>query len=370
MRTVAVGTGSPGSAYLLHPEAEATGGAIFHHAFCVPGDVAGIVAERLGPPPVAEGYAVEPLVARVRYAADALSKVLQPRLQPELAYFWCTIPDALCHQWGVGSAEALEGLRAVDGVFGSLVRSLGDATGQPVNVLVTSDHGYVTIEQHVDVTGFCADAELLQRFAPGEVSVQVDGGTGFVFLSGNATAHREEIAALFAEQEWVSAVLVSGERGRFLSLSTAGIAGPRAADVAFCFRWSESQNSAGVAGSSLGGGGIAVGAGDHGGGSPFEMHNTLLAAGPAFIPGEYDLSVGIVDVAPTICAAFGVAAPAAWTGRALHEALASCSRKHAPVFEAQTVRVTAGQRVFGMTTERVERTRYLCEISGVTPMLQ
>jgi arylsulfatase A-like enzyme len=67
-----------------------------------------------------------------------------------------------------------------------------------------------------------------------------------------------------------------------------------------------------------------AGEGTHATLSRFDMHNTLIAAGPDFHRGETDdLPTGNVDVAPTILHILGIKASQEMDGRVLSEAMAS-----------------------------------------------
>jgi hypothetical protein len=64
------------------------------------------------------------------------------------------------------------------------------------------------------------------------------------------------------------------------------------------------------------------GGGTHGTLSRYDIHNTLVAAGPDFRVGFRDeLPTGNIDVAPTILAILGVTQPGGSDGRVLYEAL-------------------------------------------------
>lgn len=322
MSTVAVGTGSPGSAYLMNPEARRAGGATFHYDFCEPESLAALVEGRLGPHAGrARSETVENLGARIEHAAQALSEVIVPRLRPALAYFWCTVPDALHHRFGLGSPEACEGLRRVDAVFGRLLERLEHETGEPLNVIVTADHGYATIERTIDVEGTLRRAGVLGPSGAGAGGVTVDGGAGHLFFTGDRAEQSQKAVAFLLRQPWVAAVLSRHSAPGALPLTAVNAENRRAADVTFCFAWRPGENRYGYGGLSLGGGGLPVGAGDHGGGSPFELRNALIAAGPAFRAGVSPHAAGVVDIAPTLCRVLGLAPPRAWDGRVLDEAL-------------------------------------------------
>ena len=60
----------------------------------------------------------------------------------------------------------------------------------------------------------------------------------------------------------------------------------------------------------------------HGSSSPFEIHNTLIAAGPDIRQGAtVSIPSGNVDFAPTFLSMLGLAVPSSMQGRPLFEAL-------------------------------------------------
>ena len=68
--------------------------------------------------------------------------------------------------------------------------------------------------------------------------------------------------------------------------------------------------------------GVGPGRGSHVSLSPFDMHNTLVAAGPDFRAGIVsDVPSGNVDVAPTVLHLLGITLPKEMDGRVLTEAL-------------------------------------------------
>jgi len=67
-----------------------------------------------------------------------------------------------------------------------------------------------------------------------------------------------------------------------------------------------------------------TGVAGHGATSPYDIHNTLIAAGPDFR--EHTVSAaptGNVDIAPTVLRLLGLAIPPSMTGRVIAEALRS-----------------------------------------------
>src|ERR1700731_3938126 len=88
------------------------------------------------------------------------------------------------------------------------------------------------------------------------------------------------------------------------------------------FPWNDSKNPFGVGGMIDADWQRAAGKGTHATLSRFDMHNTLIAAGPDFRRGYVDdLPSGNVDLAPTILRILGVQSPSSLDGRVLSEAM-------------------------------------------------
>ena len=95
-----------------------------------------------------------------------------------------------------------------------------------------------------------------------------------------------------------------------------------APDVVMAFRWNDSKNQFGVPGMIDADWQRGAGKGTHATLSRFDMHNTLIAAGPDFRRGEIvDLPSGNVDLAPTILRILGITPPQTLDGRILSEAM-------------------------------------------------
>ena len=90
----------------------------------------------------------------------------------------------------------------------------------------------------------------------------------------------------------------------------------RAADILYSPAWTDAENAHGYRGTSASGGTAG-----HGSASPYDVHNTLIAAGPALASGiEVTLPTSNVDFAPTFLYLLGLPAAPTMAGRPLTEA--------------------------------------------------
>jgi len=121
--------------------------------------------------------------------------------------------------------------------------------------------------------------------------------------------------------------------------------GTNAPDVVLSMRWSTNRNDWGAPGMLTTHGGKR-GAGTHASLSPFDCHNTLIAAGPDFRAGfTSDVPSGNVDIAPTVLAILGVASPKAMDGRVLREAMTGAEAPPEPAHSTyESSRETGGKR--------------------------
>jgi arylsulfatase A-like enzyme len=90
----------------------------------------------------------------------------------------------------------------------------------------------------------------------------------------------------------------------------------RSGEIMFSPNWTDETNAHGFRGATSAGG-VA----GHGSASPFDVHNTLMAAGPDLKrTTQIGTPSGNVDLAPTLLTMLGIAVPASMEGRVLSEA--------------------------------------------------
>ena len=266
-----------------------------------------------------------------------------------------------------------------DAQLGRILDAIGGRGGNP-DVIVVSDHGYSTIGSVIDVRRELANAGFgpSSGFAnPGGepdddrrgVIVAENGGSALLYVPGNSQQLTRNVLQWLSAQKWVGGIaadVVNPGIPRVAALSDIGLAGRRAPDIAVAMRSNETSRPAPHErlGTVTGG---KLGAGSHGGGSPAELHNTLIVSGPSFRSGvDSNLASGNIDIAPTVLELLNVRVPDHLDGRVLWEALkfrgaigvAASELPWLPASAAASARAPAAEPVIRKV--RVGDTEYLC----------
>jgi arylsulfatase A-like enzyme len=286
------------------------------------------VLEGLGPVPAH----ATPNDAQNQRAIDAYLKIGLDQLHPDVTLMWLNDPDGTAHANGIGSSLTRTSLSLVDAGIGRIEDTLR-ARGQldRTNIIVTSDHGFST---H---TGTFKLDSLVDPF----VRKMDDGSTdivvaeGAIYLRGDKDAARvAAIVAALQRRPEVGAIFtrprprggpggndgpggVEGVVPGTLSFDVARWNHARSGDILVSANWTSDKNEAGYAGKTT-----QTGVAGHGTSSPYDIHNTLIAAGPDFREHAVsDVPTGNVDIAPTLLHLLGLQAPPTMTGRVIGEAL-------------------------------------------------
>lgn len=316
---LAVGSGTTGSAYVLNQAA--ANRAIIHSDYVLPADLAARVLQRLGPVPPRG----TPNTAQHRRAVDAYLAFGLDDLRADVTIAWLNDPDATAHAKGIGSAPARESIAAVDSEIGRIedglkTKGLLDRT----DVIVTTDHGFST-----HTGGFRLEA-LVEPFAEPlpDGSRDIVVAEGAVHIRGRVDAARvARVVASLQKKPEVGAIFTrprpdGGAEGVVpgtLSFDIARWNHPRSGEILVSANWTAEANAAGYPGMTT-----QTGVAGHGATSPYDIHNTLIAAGPDFR--EHTISAvptANVDIAPTVLRLLGLPIPASMTGRVIAEALRS-----------------------------------------------
>ena len=336
-KMLAVGAGTTGSAFLLNHKV--AGGAILHTDYALPQALHARMLAELGPPP-GESHPNDP---RNRRAVEAFLKIGLPAVNPSVTAIWLSDPDTTAHTLGMGHPTTIEALRRLDREVKNIEDGLG-AAGllNRYNIWVTSDHGFATYTGATDVrallkpfTGTLADGS--PRIVNGETAIYVrDGNQQVIAQIVRALQKTSGIGAIFTKSVKAGSLLGSVEGT--LSFDAARWTHARAGDILYSPDWTDSKNEHGFAGTSA-----SNGVAGHGSSSPFEIHNTLFAAGPDIKQGvTVSIPSGNVDFAPTFLHMLGIAIPSTMQGRPLFEALRSTNgRATATVRQIQQAARTA-----------------------------
>jgi hypothetical protein len=218
--------------------------------------------------------------------------------------------------------------------------------------------------------GFVAKTEFDGQPKPGDIMLVGNGGSVLFYVVGyDATVTRRLVE--FLQQSDFAGVIFSqqGLPGTF-HLNDAKIDNPKTPDVVMAFRWNDSKNQFGTPGMIDADWQRAAGEGTHATLSRFDMHNTLVAAGPDFRRGQTDdLPTGNVDLSPTILHILGIKAPQEMDGRVLSEAMVNVN--HVPAGGKMETKTIEAQKDFASGTWRqslrishVGSTIYLDEGNG------
>jgi predicted AlkP superfamily pyrophosphatase or phosphodiesterase len=254
---------------------------------------------------------------------------------PAVSVLWLSEPDFSQHGTGPGSAQAKAALRSSDNRLAAALaalerRGLRDKT----NVVVTSDHGFSTIDRKVDVpavlkkAGFKATENFKAAPENGSVMIVGLGGSVSLYVTGPredaaVEAVREKLVKFLQGTDWAGVIFTREGRPGTFRLSEVGIDSATAPDVVVALKWKDEQKKDRMPGVAVATG-MDVGQGMHGTLSRYDMGNTLVAAGPDFKAGvENRLPSASHDVAPTLAYLLGLTSlpDQAMDGRVLFEAL-------------------------------------------------
>lgn len=294
-----------------------------------------------------------PAAESCKRVADVFLELVGSEPLPPVSLVWFPEPDKSYHNYGLGSPEADDALMQADRQFGRLLE-WWDAHRRKENLqlMVTSDHGHITIKEQISVK------ETLRRagfsvgscFEPGCDIALTGGRLGEIWIRDKDPVLAREVFDSLREQAWFGVGFSPGEDGRrgripgTFSHDSVFAAHPRAPDIRVTFVDDDEENAFGVPGSGYSDGSHPAGDSMHGGLHPRELGNVGLCGGSLFKEGrQSDAPTSIIDFAPTILHCLGIDAPATMTGRILHEVLAAGSEAPAPI-EPCDLTITAGSR--------------------------
>jgi len=316
---------------------------------------------------------------------------------PTLSVLWLGEPDLTQHESAPGAPAALAAIKSADENLAAVLSALDqrDARGR-TDVFVVSDHGFSTIKRSVDLrrilndAGFTAKIEELRiakdgnqsaggihdktefndQPKPGDIMLAANGGSVLFYVVGHDKKLIRRLVEFLQQSDFAGVIFTKEPMEGTFGLTQALIQRGDAPDVVMAFRWTDLQNQFGVTGEIDADWQRAAGKGTHATLSRFDMHNTLIAAGPDFKRGQTDdLPTGNVDLVPTILQILGIKVPHQMDGRILSEAVAApTSLLPAPKPEAKSIEARkdfpSGTWRQTLKISRVGSTIYLDEGNG------
>jgi arylsulfatase A-like enzyme len=276
---------------------------------------------------------------RNTYATRALTEIMWRDGLPVFSLLWLSDPDITQHEYAPGSDLSLAAVRSCDRNLALVLEALSKKNArETTDLFIVSDHGFSTIERDIDFpaelrkAGFDATTAFRNPPKAGQIMVVGNGGTILFYV----IEHDREIAGRLVE--WLQRSDFAGvifARDKFegaFPLETVRANTAEAPDVMVALRWNAKPNRFGVPGQIITDSTRGAGKGSHATLSEFDVHNTLIAAGPDFRRGlTTSLPSGNVDIAPTVLHILGLDPPQKFDGRVLAEAMEERSAKVEPL---------------------------------------
>lgn len=312
---------------------------------CLPQSLAAKLGEQLGPfPPVAHST-----TNWDKWTASALTQIMWEKEPPPFSLLWMSEPDHSQHETAPGSPMSFAAIRHNDEILAHVLAAIEQRrVRDETDVFVVSDHGFSSIQEMCDVQaalinqGIHASRKVPpQGVSDGDVLLVSNGSTVFLYVTGHNEGLIEKTVHCLQAQPFCGVVFTRKPVEGAFRLEDARINSPSAPDIVMALRWNPKMSTNGAPGMVVSDyGTYGPGGGTHGSLSPYDMHNTCIAAGPDFKKGIQDyLPTGNIDIAPTILWLLGVEPPQPRSGRVLHEALNS-SRQTTVSFEPHHLEAT------------------------------
>jgi arylsulfatase A-like enzyme len=266
---------------------------------------------------------------RNAYATRALTEIMWRDALPAFSLLWLSEPDLTQHEFSPGAEPSLAAVRSSDRNLALVLEALEKKKArETTDIFVVSDHGFSTIERAIDFpaelrkAGFDATVAFRETPKRGQIMVVGNGGTILFYV----IEHDRDVAARLVE--WLqrsdfAGVIFAREKfeGTF-PLETVRANTAEAPDVMVALRWNKNPNRFGVAGQIITDSARGPGEGSHTTLSEFDVHNTLIVAGPDFRERlATTLPSSNVDIAPTVLRILGIEPPQKFDGRVLIEGM-------------------------------------------------
>ena len=175
------------------------------------------------------------------------------------------------------------------------------------------------------------------------IVIAANGGSDYFYVPSHDAATVQQLVTILQQREEYGAIFVDSRYGSLpgtLSLAQVNLENATRQnngqpDVVVSFNWDYSTSIQGMPGIEFESSGGQRGM--HGSFGIADVHNTLIANGPSFLPATVlTTPTGNVDVAPTVAQVLGLSMPKA-DGRVINEALVAPASKAMPTVASATV---------------------------------
>jgi arylsulfatase A-like enzyme len=312
---------------------------------------------------------------RNTYATRALTEILWRDELPAFSLLWLSDPDLTQHDYSPGAEPSLAGIRSSDRNLALVLEALSKkGARENTDVLVVSDHGFSTIERAVDfapalrAAGFDAVTAFEDKPKAGQILVVGNGGSILFYVIEHDRAVTARVIEWLQHSDFAGVIFAREKLEGTFPFDAVRANTADAPDVLLAMRWNPKPNRFGVPGLIITDSGRAAGEGSHATLSEFDVHNTLIAAGPDFRRGlKSDVPSGNIDVAPTVLHVLGLDGTNKFDGRILSEAMSE-STSTAPKATTETAeaqrKFPAGKWRQHLRISRVGETTYFDEGNG------
>jgi arylsulfatase A-like enzyme len=380
-RIAVVSAGSSGLSLLLNPTVQQGTGVTIAGAFeggkraAYPDSVNNVVLRRFGLSPQAtdslirEEHDFTPLVD---WAQRVLYDYVLPTLKPDVIIDWMAEPEESQSSFHIGSTRATNALDNTDRHVGLLLKLL-DTLGYrgKANIIVVSDHGFAVERETVNFVDELVRARLKESPTSNDVVVSSNGQSVLINVRGRDPERIAAIVQFLQGPRWTGAIFArdvkiplpgKGKKKKMgsipgaLPLEVLRMANDKhGPDIVVTFPWSDELNSYAIPGMHervrVNGPFNPNYTSGHGGLSPWVVHNTMFAWGPAFKKGvKINTPVSNADVTPTILAMLGLDVEG-MDGRPLREAFRDARKDDA---KPKTRTITAKTDTYEAAVEITE----------------
>ncbi|HZE13240.1 MAG TPA: alkaline phosphatase family protein [Chthoniobacterales bacterium] len=277
-------------------------------------------------------FAIEPSNTeeqRNTYATRALTDVMWRDGVPAFSLLWLSQPDKTQHDFAPGADVSLAAVGSSDRNLALVLDALEKKDARKnTDVFVVSDHGFSTIERAVDFpaelrkAGFDATTAFKETPKRGQIMVVGNGGTILFYVIDHDRDVTARLVEWLQRSDFAGVILAREKFEGTFSLETARVNTAFAPDVMVALRWSPKPNRFGAPGEITADNARAPGEASHASLSEYDVHNTLVAAGPDFRQNlTSSLPSSNVDIAPTVLRILGLPPPQKFDGRVLVEAM-------------------------------------------------